>query len=186
MYIQFSQLGPAIFCVFCFVFRGNKSLMQLFCLFFFTTRRLFWTETGIHPRIESSSLHGTGRLIIADSGLVWPSGITIDYLADKLYWCDAKQSVIETADLDGSNRRILTRNDVGEALGWVALSCCICSSVKIKPSSLRSLILLVFLFAQTCGVFTDFERGTLNHLGKTGIKHNFIKYKSKVKFNKGT
>lgn len=72
---------------------------------------------GINPRIESSSLQGTGRLVIVSSDLAWPSGITIDYLTDKLYWCDAKKSVIEMADLDGSKRRRLAQNDVGEALG---------------------------------------------------------------------
>lgn len=77
---------------------------------------------GINPRIESSSLQGIGRLVIASSELVWPSGITIDFLTDKLYWCDAKQSVIEMANLDGSNRQRLAQNDVGETLGWVMSS----------------------------------------------------------------
>lgn len=77
---------------------------------------------GINPRIESSSLQGNGRLVIASSELVWPSGITIDFLTDMLYWCDAKQSVIEMANLDGSNRQRLAQNDVGEALGWVISS----------------------------------------------------------------
>uniref|UniRef100_A0A673T825 Pro-epidermal growth factor n=1 Tax=Suricata suricatta TaxID=37032 RepID=A0A673T825_SURSU len=78
-----------------------------------TAKRLFWTDMGINPRIESSSFQGVGRRVIASSGLVRPSGVTVDYVTDKLYWCDAEQSVIETANLDGSKRQRLAQNDVG-------------------------------------------------------------------------
>lgn len=80
---------------------------------------------GVNPRIESSSLEGIDRQVIASTGLVWPSGITLDYLADKVYWCDAKLSVVESANLDGSGRRILAQNDVGEALGLIITYCCL-------------------------------------------------------------
>ena len=33
-------------------------------------------------------------------------GITIDYSEDKIIWVDAKLDTIETADLDGQNRRV--------------------------------------------------------------------------------
>lgn len=104
---------------------------------------------GVNPRIESASLQGIDRLIIASTDLVWPSGITVDCLADKLYWCDAKQSVIETASLDGSKRRILTQYDVGEVLVlmitcYVYLSLCVCESelwarffTNLRPVQLR-------------------------------------------------
>ncbi|EPY78064.1 hypothetical protein CB1_001130008 [Camelus ferus] len=100
-------------------------------------RRLFWTDMGINPRIESSSLQGIGRLIIVNSDLIWPSGITIDYLTDKLYWCDAKQSVIEMANLDGSERQRLAQNDVGHPFAVAVFEDHVWFSDWTMPSIIR-------------------------------------------------
>uniref|UniRef100_A0A5F4VVB3 Pro-epidermal growth factor n=1 Tax=Callithrix jacchus TaxID=9483 RepID=A0A5F4VVB3_CALJA len=100
-------------------------------------KRLFWTDTGINPRIESSSLQGLGRLVLASSDLIWPSGITIDFLTDKLYWCDAKQSVIEMANLDGSKRRRLTQNDVGHPFALAVFQDYVWFSDWAMPSVIR-------------------------------------------------
>lgn len=95
---------------------------------------------GVSPRIDSSSLEGIDRRVIARTGLVWPSGIALDYLANKVYWCDAEQSVVESANLDGSGRRILAQNDVGEALGLIITYCClsICMCVCICACELQA------------------------------------------------
>ncbi|KAK7065936.1 Low-density lipoprotein receptor-related protein 4, partial [Halocaridina rubra] len=68
---------------------------------------LIWTDWGSYPRIERAYLDGTKREVIIESDLHWPNGITIDYPTETLYWVDAKQHVIEAANIDGSERRII-------------------------------------------------------------------------------
>ncbi|XP_022093384.1 sushi, von Willebrand factor type A, EGF and pentraxin domain-containing protein 1-like isoform X2 [Acanthaster planci] len=70
---------------------------------------LFWTDWGTRQTIERSTLSGENRTVLADTGLYFPNGITIDYAEDKLYWTDADPSGsrLESSNLDGSNRTTL-------------------------------------------------------------------------------
>lgn len=69
----------------------------------------------MQPIVETASLEGKNRVIIARTNLASPSGLTIDFTEDRLFWCDQMRGVVETAALDGSDRRVLLGNQVGEA-----------------------------------------------------------------------
>lgn len=93
-------------------------LTTLYCLppsiLFSLPSTIYWTDWGNTPRIEASSMDGSGRRIIADTHLFWPNGLTIDYAGRRMYWVDAKHHVIERANLDGSHRKAVISQ--GEAL----------------------------------------------------------------------
>uniref|UniRef100_A0A4W6F6W9 Epidermal growth factor n=1 Tax=Lates calcarifer TaxID=8187 RepID=A0A4W6F6W9_LATCA len=76
-------------------------------------KKLFWTDIGAQPVVESASLEGKARSVIASTNLVSPSGLAIDFTEDRLFWCDQQRGLVETAALDGSDRRILLENQVG-------------------------------------------------------------------------
>ncbi|KAM4621919.1 pro-epidermal growth factor [Polymixia lowei] len=76
-------------------------------------KKLFWTDMGDSPAVESASLEGKDRALIASADLVSPSGLTIDFTEERLFWCDQRRGLVETAALDGSDRRVLIENQVG-------------------------------------------------------------------------
>ncbi|CAN9499060.1 unnamed protein product [Ophioblennius macclurei] len=64
--------------------------------------KLFWVDADL-KRIESSDLTGANRIVLQDSNILQPMGLTI--LGDHLYWIDRQQQMIERVDkLTGEGR----------------------------------------------------------------------------------
>ncbi|XP_061081754.1 low-density lipoprotein receptor-related protein 1B-like [Conger conger] len=69
---------------------------------------MFWTEWGVAPCIGRALLDGTDQVLLVNSGIAWPNGISIDYEENKLYWCDARTDKIERINLEsGEGREIV-------------------------------------------------------------------------------
>lgn len=78
-------------------------------------RKLFWTQVGVQPSVARASLEGDERIVIASTDLLSPSGLAIDFAEERLFWCDQRRGVVESAALDGSARQVLLGKQVGEA-----------------------------------------------------------------------
>nr|CAD7262752.1 unnamed protein product [Timema shepardi] len=73
------------------------------------SRLMFWSDWGLNPRIEVSSMDGSNRRPLVDTMVPWPTGLAIDYPAQRLYWTDPKSHTIESVDLNGRDRIIVKR-----------------------------------------------------------------------------
>jgi len=69
---------------------------------------LFWSDLGDQPRIERSGMDGSNRIVLAEDNVIWPNGVTLDLVLERLYWIDAKLHIIGSVGLDGSQPRILS------------------------------------------------------------------------------
>jgi len=86
-------------------------------------RWLYWTDTStINPKIERASMDGTSRTVLHNTSLIFPSGITLDYTSQTLYWIDAARLRIESSGVDGSNRRTITTVNANNPWGIVYYS----------------------------------------------------------------
>ena len=82
---------------------------------------MYWTDWGKHPKIERAGLDGSQRVILVNTSVVWPNGITIDYRNKQIYWADAKLDKIEVMNLDGSNRRSVLNDKLPHVFGFTVL-----------------------------------------------------------------
>ncbi|XP_015126731.1 vitellogenin receptor [Diachasma alloeum] len=73
------------------------------------TGEMYWSDWGVNPHISRAEMNGNTRLPMVTEGLGWPNGLTIDYPNSRLYWVDAKMGIIESINLDGTDRRTVLR-----------------------------------------------------------------------------
>lgn len=55
--------------------------------------------------IGVASMDGSAQQALVSENIHWPNGLALDWPNDRLYWVDAKQQLIESCKLDGSDRR---------------------------------------------------------------------------------
>ncbi len=70
---------------------------------------MYWTDWGNPGKIERASMDGTARETLHDTALIWPNDITIDYQSQTIYWMDASLDKLESSHVNGSNRRVISR-----------------------------------------------------------------------------
>lgn len=82
---------------------------------------MWWTDWGEQPKIERAYLDGTHRETIISTDIEWPNGIVVDYTENKIFWCDAKKDRIEVANMDGTGRRVLVKDNLPHLFGFTLL-----------------------------------------------------------------
>lgn len=75
--------------------------------FFRTLYFTDWGRFGTAGKIFRTTMAGSLKKAIIDKDLSQPSGLTIDFDDQMLYWSDAVREKIERSTLDGGNREVL-------------------------------------------------------------------------------
>lgn len=71
---------------------------------------MYWSDWGVESRIERSGLDGSHRHTIVSFDVLWPNGLTLDLVRNRLYWIDAKLKTISSVNYDGSDRTIVLKS----------------------------------------------------------------------------
>uniref|UniRef100_A0A8D3BYL8 Low density lipoprotein receptor a n=1 Tax=Scophthalmus maximus TaxID=52904 RepID=A0A8D3BYL8_SCOMX len=68
---------------------------------------VYWTDWGNPAKIEKGGLNGGDRIALVTDNIVWPNGITLDLLNQRLYWVDSKLHTLSSIDVQGGGRHTL-------------------------------------------------------------------------------
>lgn len=75
---------------------------------------MYWTDWAVgDPSVRRATLDGKNiKQLFSKPDVEWPNGIAIDYIAERIYWVDAREDYIASADLHGRNFRKIIHNEV--------------------------------------------------------------------------
>jgi hypothetical protein len=113
---------------------------------------MFWTDWAPgNPSVNRADLDGSNVKHLFKKPVVeWPNGVTIDHIAERIYWVDAREDYIASANFDGHRFNKIIANNVS-----------ICGSHAIRisysPSHLTS-----FLYS-TCLLHSEISLKFLLH-----------------------
>ena len=68
--------------------------------------KIYWTDVTL-KLLARAFPNGSSVEVIADTDVITPDGLAIDYIGRILYWTDTGTSKLEVARLDGSFRKSL-------------------------------------------------------------------------------
>ena len=115
---------------------------------------MYWTYWGSSPKIEKASMDGSSPKAIVTDSLGSPSGLTMDYSTQTLYWTDPTLHTLERCSYDGSDRMVISRtvtNPFGitvlqNTLYWGDLENATIYSAPISDPSTTSVVIAGLLY----------------------------------------
>ncbi|XP_016840986.1 sortilin-related receptor, L(DLR class) A repeats-containing-like isoform X2 [Nasonia vitripennis] len=73
---------------------------------------MFWTDWAPgNASVNRANLDGTNVKQLFHNRVEWPNGITIDHIAERIYWVDARQDYIGSSDFEGNGFKKIIQND---------------------------------------------------------------------------
>lgn len=67
---------------------------------------MYWCDSSGKPYIANAGMDGKNITLFITKRLKSPKSLTIDYPNNRLYWLDTHLAIIESIQLDGTNRRV--------------------------------------------------------------------------------
>lgn len=73
---------------------------------------IFWTDWAPgNASVNRANLDGSNVKQLFHTRVEWPNGITIDHIAERIYWVDARQDYIGSSDYEGNGFKKIIQND---------------------------------------------------------------------------
>ena len=68
---------------------------------------MFWSDAGNDSKIEKCGMDGSSRVVLVTNNVVWPTGLTLDLVNERVFWLDTKLHIIASVMFDGSLPNII-------------------------------------------------------------------------------
>lgn len=131
-------------------------------------RTFYWSDINLHVIKRMNMSSGIVEdIVTGDLGSV--EGLAVEWEGNVIYWTDYTYSRIEVASVDGSNRKLLFKEEIGNPRGialypkkgWVFIY----YQVKV-------LVINVFLLIYSCVIFHTTPRKTISVMQKVCLSNS--------------